>query len=455
MTYWKDQLAAFHRERSVASSDGLVRIVVQLFTRIFRFLVPYLTWGQSGWERFKGSVNKNYYENNIEGPLEEVKKFSNYLKREAGVQNSRILVHTEELAEKGLTLGGYALAATEENSERIKNIETMLARRETTDRASSLSEDGIRSLFEKIASMLRVGDCGQVMLIANSEEAAYRQRMGVVSNSLQRDFEIGTSDGVVEADRPRASTHELTFTELDMRSRSLGAATTGFTGEALQSPQQTSAKIYIPLQEWLSASESRILWIYGPPNPNKPSDLSSTSAFIVTVITRAKLPLVAHQCQNSGSEIGALISMIYSVIIQLIWLLPDNFATDIDLSSDRFIMLDRSIGTLPDALLLMEDLLTLVPRLLVVVLDGFQLCEDARDDEQGTGLFLNFFLAILKNGKEGRVLKVLFTTDGVCHNLWKKLDAQEQIDVMNEAGGSAERRRKGRMAMAGLAIPEY
>lgn len=149
----------------------------------------------------------------------------------------------------------------------------------------------------------------------------------------------------------------------------------------------------------------------------------------------------------------ALVSMVYSVIIQLIWLLPEKFSTGIDLSPDRFRLLDRSIEMLPRALLLMEDLLTIVPRLLVVILDGLQLCEDGRDDEQGTGMFLNFFVAILKNSKEGRFLKVLFTTDEVCYNLWRKLDPQEQIDVMSEAG-SAGQRRKGRVAMVALAIPE-
>ncbi len=146
--------------------------------------------------------------------------------------------------------------------------------------------------------------------------------------------------------------------------------------------------------------------------------------------------------------------MIYSVVIQLIWLLPEKFCTDVDLSSDRFNQLDRSIRTLPHALLLMEDLLTLVPQLLVVILDGVQLCEDGRDDEQGTGMFLNFFLAILKNSMEGRVAKVLFTTDGICRNLWRKLDPQEQLDVMNEAGGSPGQRRKGRVAIDGLMMTE-
>lgn len=69
-------------------------------------------------------------------------------------------------------------------------------------------------------------------------------------------------------------------------------------------------------------------------------------------------------------------------------------------------------------------------------------------------MFLNFFLAILKSGREGKILKVLFTTDGLCDQLWRKLDPQEQVDVMSEGGGPAAHRRKGGMALADLVISE-
>ena len=267
MTYWKDQLSVFHRQKSVASSDGLTRIVVQLLTRIFRFLVPYLNWGQSGWERFKGSVNKNYYESNILGPLEEVKKFSEYLKREAGVQNSKHLARTEELAEIGLTLGGSMLAATKENSERLKNIErylqTILAKRESKDRVAGLSDDEIVSLCQSFAGKMYVGDCGKGMLMANFEEATYRQRMGAASKSSPKVFE---SDDVIEADQQGTTTNELTFTELELRSRSLGVATTGFLGDTTQGPQQTSGKVFLSLATvGLGVSESQIAYVVSWP----------------------------------------------------------------------------------------------------------------------------------------------------------------------------------------------
>lgn len=131
-----------------------------------------------------------------------------------------------------------------------------------------------------------------------------------------------------------------------------------------------------------------------------------------------------------------------------------KFALEKDLSPDRFNVLDRSHETLPHALVLMDDLLSIAPKLLVVVLDGVQQCEDGREGDKGAGNFLNVFLEILKEGMRGRVLKVLFTTDGVCDILWCKLEPQEQVSVLHEGGGPASRRRKGRVAMAGLAMAE-
>ena len=445
MTYWKDQLAAFSGESSAASTNGLVGIVVQLFTRIFRFLVPYMKWTQSKWERFGKSLNKNYYEQNVQIPLEEVKKYSEYLKREAGVQNSKILVHTEVLAEQSVTKG-------EEIFEHLKIVEMMIAKRDATIMVSNISDTDLQSIVERVLGKIRIGDRGQGMLIANSEETTYRQRNEVLSQLPQNHFDTRSSSKVADVDQQMTAIRELTFIEVEKRSQILGTTTTAFIGETSRTPQKTSSKAHLALQEWLSASESRVLWIYGSPNTSKPSNLSLSSAFVVSTITHGKLPLIAHQCRSPESEMGALISLVYSVIIQLIWLLPENFSTDKDFGSELFNSLNRSRETLSRALCLMEDLFTLAPRLLIVVVDGIQLCEDglALDNEQGTGMYLNLFSQILKNGGKTRVLKTLFTTDGLCDNLWRKLDPEEQVDVMSETGGTAGHRNKGRVAMADL-----
>jgi len=180
---------------------------------------------------------------------------------------------------------------------------------------------------------------------------------------------------------------------------------TGFSAEGVQAPQKTAKIIFEPLQEWLSASESRTLWVYGPANASIPSDLSSTSIYVVSMITSIQLPLIAHRCRAGESAAESLTSMVYSLVFQLVWLLPDRFATYKIFDSSRFAFLDMSIKTLDKALILMEDLLAEVPRLFVCVLDGVQMTEDGREDVRGTGMFLDLFLEILKESKVNKILR--------------------------------------------------
>lgn len=120
--------------------------------------------------------------------------------------------------------------------------------------------------------------------------------------------------------------------------------------------------------------------------------------------------------------------MVYSLIHQLIWILPDDYSKKKDLSPGRFEALDRSRETLPRALAILEDLLAIVPGCgimapgprLVVVIDGIQLCEDRQGDRR-TGWFLYDFLEILMERVFGTRVKILFTADGICDYLERRL----------------------------------
>lgn len=320
-------------------------------------------------------------------------------------------------------------------------MEHTLASREAVEKFAGLSLDGILVFLKRAADMILDGDYGQAIMLADSVRATYGLTTETASKSSPEDIETGTSD-------PKATTTELTFRELEKRSQILGTAATGFTGETIQRPTNTPRKQRLGLQQWLSASDSRASWILGPPTTSKPSDLSSLSDFLASTLTRAKVPLIAHKCQRSESEQGALISMVFSVITQLIWLLPENFSTNKDSSLKLVNLLDRIPEKVPLALGVMEDLLALAPPLLVVIIDGIQLCEDGVGDVRGTALSLSYFITVLNNGgKDQKVLKTLFTTDDVCECLWLKFGDQAQVDVGRETGGTAEHRRKGRNVM--------
>lgn len=240
---------------------------------------------------------------------------------------------------------------------------------------------------------------------------------------------------------------EYTSEQLKARSHTINAFHTGFPTKQLQAPQETSSKVFNALEEWLKSSESRTLWLYGPAFASMPSELSSAAAHVVFILKNSKIPSIAHRCQQETSKTDSLIIMVYSLMVQLVHLVPNTFTTEKDFSADRFARLNGSVASLPDAMFLMEDLLTITPKQLICVIDGFQLADD---EKPGTDPVLNFFVDILHQKAVGKVLKVLYTTDGVPSRLRGRLDPDDRVNVMHEAG---KHHKTGRMTLATLPFP--
>lgn len=63
-------------------------IVARYFTEVFRFLIPYVKWCKSWFERITGSLNKNYYEEFVRGPLKDIMAETRKLEREVNLQSA-------------------------------------------------------------------------------------------------------------------------------------------------------------------------------------------------------------------------------------------------------------------------------------------------------------------------------------------------------------------------------
>ena len=133
----------------------------------------YLHWAKSKWERFKGSLDKTYDDDNIKGPFKETLKFSKYVTREARVQSSKALLHDEALAEKGLSVGQSSLIIKSENLEYTKNVEKMTLNREGINKVNNLRVSEIRSMLKNLSRILITGEWGQKILMANTEKTTY------------------------------------------------------------------------------------------------------------------------------------------------------------------------------------------------------------------------------------------------------------------------------------------
>ena len=206
-------------------------------------------------------------------------------------------------------------------------------------------------------------------------------------------------------------------------------------------------EMFTRLRDWISSDKSEILWVAGPDDHCYPSKMSAIAATMVKLFAEAKPMVIFHFCDlpnlrtipdgKSIEGIG-LISMVYSMIQQLIEHLPPQFDASNDFGLNRFTPLDGNISTLDDALELFRDLITLCLPYIVFIVDGIERL-DYRKGQQGCKEFVNT-LRQLKTMKPldddlQCVYKVLFTTAGKPGTLMQTLECRE-ILLQNERRGS-------------------
>ena len=426
MDFWKKVLSVSQRKSSPTSSEAFAKIGAQLYTKIFQFLTANLHYVQSRRERLKRSCDSTYYSRHVEAPLAEIIQCSEKLKRETGVQ-----IWEDVLDVK---------AQVKENCVGQRDMATRVA----------LLERRVNEIPDETSQRLLIGLQGQFMLVANCEASGYRAE-NLDPTAIREDAHIGDQPavgGITE----ESEGQKYTFQAIIDQSQCIGTFQSGFTMDEIERAPLAKSKVMHPLQTWFSDPGNRLLWMYGPYNTDVPSEVSLIATHLVTAISNARYPVVAFRCQGDISAFECLVSMTYSFVLQLIWLVPDGFITNKDFSSERFALLDSSIASLPEALTLMEDLLTVITRRFIIVIDGFQLLEDKFDDGNGTGMFLNFLIKIFRQQQAERAFKILYTTNGFSERLSHIVDISNQIDLMTEATGHGGRKRHGRVSWGELSI---
>lgn len=143
------------------------------------------------------------------------------------------------------------------------------------------------------------------------------------------------------------------------------------------------------LQKWATSPRSQALAVGGSQSTTYPSPVALISACYASFARLASLPVVAHFCtlpqdeaEGMTSHQQGLISLTYSLIRQLIDTLPTVVDSDalLDLSAERFRLLDGTLSSWKAALSLVDTLLHFLPPLLVLVIDGIDRIDDPSTD---------------------------------------------------------------------------
>ena len=118
-----------------------------------------------------------------------------------------------------------------------------------------------------------------------------------------------------------------------------------------------------------------------------------------------------------SNEQDSIFNVLYSLIRQMISLLPEQFASAVDFSPEQFGLLNNQLKSWEAGLAVFNGLLKLVPPLLLLIIDGI----DHLDYLTVGASYMDSLLRLLQQHVWGdgeqepkKTLKILFTTAGNC-----------------------------------------
>lgn len=431
--------------------DRLKGIMFEILTRAFRFLTPYAHWCASKLERFSAALDKNYYADNVESPLNALLNAVHDIGRENDLINTKKI----NKVSRGVDDIGAGMKEIKQFCQRLEKrgeeqevVKKGLDRIETN--LSAKIDAGFKELGMKANELNRI----------SAADIIYQQKLKRERNQLlaiNRWQRMAWNTTKIEPP-PSQTGDKGTRAWVDVEAASHFLEVVADNGYPIDEKDlkdiYISATVFAPLQEWMSAEAGGWLWLQGPPSSGTISNVSIAAAYAVTLAEQLNIPTVAYRfraddfglAENGQSHtvgrsvaMDRFVVMIYSFIRQLVWLLPEKVETDIDLSVARFQRLDGGTASVLDAFNLVEALICFMPKTLIIVIDGMQYIDNDEDEAVNcTWGYLDLFLGILRGAEQTRTLKVLLLSDGFCKTLSDEdvIGFQEHKEISNDEGGN-------------------
>ncbi|KAK8060847.1 hypothetical protein PG996_010777 [Apiospora saccharicola] len=191
-------------------------------------------------------------------------------------------------------------------------------------------------------------------------------------------------------------------------------------------------EIATDIQRWLQPPDSDILWVEGPAYGPFDQALSSIGIRIQSATEEVDIHCISFFARTTYSfeaQLGSIknagiISMIYSVVNQLISIAPSSLPNNPGLAEDKLQQLDGTLKSIPASLGIMQALLSHMEPGLVVVICGFNLV-DSRENL----LHLTEFVEILRDQPPEQRIKTLFISAGNCRALAGCISRSKRSDA--------------------------
>ncbi|KUJ11461.1 uncharacterized protein LY89DRAFT_786389 [Mollisia scopiformis] len=387
-----DQVRSFFFAVSLHPRSMYIKYHIALFYyELFGFLISVMReWYQSSWTRFSKSFGSSFLETTVQGTLKTLSQYTQRVKDE----DARM---TRELNTRQLMALGTIMQST---------FKAQVKMKKDIDRKFnefSLQSNRLMGPPPLPASKLQAFE--------GTKDVAPEDVVSLIAaapkwtrDSIMRD---------VEAFRPYLQAAEDVDKLVEL-------------GRSIDVNTDISATVH----RWITSDRSEALWIEGPSGTSLPSQSTLISAFILGNLRRVEIPAMVDFCQydpkhwrtwNAEKE---FLKMTYAFIYQAAKVLPERLEPELverDFSTARFQKLNENVSSLPEAIHLLADLITVGPRLQFCIVDGLQLF-GGRNLSGLVRKSLKDFVTILceavaKASGGERIIKVLFTTDGIVGEL--------------------------------------
>lgn len=215
------------------------------------------------------------------------------------------------------------------------------------------------------------------------------------------------------------------------------------------------------LQHWTEENSPGFLGVFGPASLSYDSTARLLASNYIQAAKALGFPCISYFCviANENPPLGrlretvGLVALLYGMIKQVTLHLPRRIVSHAAaLDIQKFEMLDGTLRTWEQAVLLFQDLLDLVePPFLIIAIYGMEVLEHEATNKYLSRLIELLRTIILKqraNKNGGKVFKILFTTCGTSQVLAAQLK-EEEIFNLNRGNTSQNpgQAKKGRLSM--------
>lgn len=203
-------------------------------------------------------------------------------------------------------------------------------------------------------------------------------------------------------------------------------------------------EVMLEFNKWIIEDGSKIMWVEGESSSFQGSALSLAAMRIydlsikegiacLSFFAKPRYRFAVQPHPALSHKEAATVAMLYSIICQLARLLPPEFDPTPDLDVEKFQLLDGTLDSANVALQIIEALIPHTPRVLMCVLDGFQLAES-----KSTRPYLSSLMALLRAQREKKILKLCATTEGNSLVLAQNTGMRERVDASRMAQESPQ-----------------